>query len=106
MKSVISRSLSTSIFVVLTLALLAVLPCFVVSSSSPLPEDDNPTGEDATRDEYIDLDGMSNEELEEICTSRGFQLDRGNIDDVDDIAYGHQYYVDAARECLQIEAEM
>jgi hypothetical protein len=106
MKSVISRSLSTSIFVVLTLALLAVLPCFVVSSSTSLPEDNNPTGEDATRDQYIDLDGMSNEELEEICTSRGFQLDRGNIDDVDDIAYGHQYYVDAARECLQIETEM
>ena len=103
MKSVSLLSLST----LFTLASLAVLPCYVVSSSTPLSEDDSPTGEDATREyEYIDLDGMSNEELEEICTSRGFQLDRGNIDDVDDIAYGHQYYVDAARECLQIEAEM
>ena len=98
--------ISLSLSVLFTLASLAVLPCHVVSSSSSLPEDDNPTGEYATRAYDIDLDGMSNEELEEICTSRGFQLDRGNIDDVDDIAYGHQYYVDAARECLQIEAEM
>ncbi len=52
--------------------------------------------------EYIDLDGMSDEELEYICTSRGFELAGRD----DDIVYPHQYYVDAAWECLQIEAEM
>ena len=46
---------------------------------------------------------MTDEELEEICTSRGFELVR---DDDDTIVYTHQDYVDAANECLQIEADL
>ena len=52
-------------------------------------------------DEYIDLVDLSDEDLEKICTSRGFDLVReeGQV-------YTHQDYVDAASECLQIETEL
>lgn len=72
--------------------------------------------DDDVEDEYsndniiIDLDAMTDEELKEICTSRGFELIRENLnynnDDDDDDEHTHQDYVDAARECLQVEAEM
>ena len=52
-------------------------------------------------DEYIDLVDMTDEELEEICTSRGFELVRE-----DGQVYTHQDYVDAATECLQIETDL
>ncbi len=93
------------------LALLEVLPCCFASSSS---EDeiilDSATNGATGRHEYeyVDLDNMSDEELEEICTSRGFQLATEKNDKSDDqiLVHTHQYYVDAAWECLQIEAEM
>lgn len=44
---------------------------------------------------------MTDDELEEICTSRGFELVRET-----DTVYNHQQYVDAASECLQIEADL
>ena len=58
-------------------------------------------------DEYNNLADMSDEELEEICTSRGFEL----VKEVDETTgepavYTHQDYVDAANECLQIEADL
>lgn len=52
---------------------------------------------------YDDLESMSDEELEEICTSRGFELARESDEAV---VYTHQDYVDAATECLQIEADL
>ena len=53
-------------------------------------------------EEYYNLEDMSNEELEEICTSRGFELVRED----DAAVYTHQDYVDAAMECLQIEEDL
>lgn len=58
-------------------------------------------------DGRINLLEMSNEELEAICTSRGFELVR----DIDEntgeaISYSHEEYVDAAKECLNLEEEM
>lgn len=55
----------------------------------------------------IDLHALSNDELVAICTDRGFEL----VTDVDDatgepLYYSHDDYVDAAHECLQLEAEM
>ena len=58
-------------------------------------------------EEYYNLEAMTNEELEEICTSRGFEL----VHEIDDntgeeIVYTHQDYIDAATECLQIEEDL
>jgi len=55
----------------------------------------------------VDLHALSNDELVAICTDRGFEL----VTDVDDatgepLSYSHDDYVDAAHECLQLEAEM
>lgn len=52
-------------------------------------------------DEYYDLEGMADEELEEICTSRGFELVRE-----EGTRYTHRDYVDAAAECLQVESDL
>jgi hypothetical protein len=56
---------------------------------------------DEDGDEYIDLVDMTDEELEDICTSRGFELIRE-----DGQVYTHEDYVDAASECLQIETDL
>lgn len=87
---------------VLTLAILFIL----VTLSTPI-EYENEHG-DADRDgDYIDLDEMSDEELEDICKSRGFELVRElNATTGEPILYTHQDYVDAASECLQIEADL
>ena len=58
-------------------------------------------------DEDKNLEDMTDEELEEICTSRGFELVREfNATTGDLLVYTHQDYVDAASECLQIEADL
>ncbi len=92
---------------IIFLALFEVLPCCFASSSED--EIDAATNGATGRNEfeYMDLDDMSDEELEKICTSRGFELATGKNDNRDDqIVHTHQYYVDAAWECLQIEPEM
>jgi len=59
-----------------------------------------------SNDEY-DLDSMTNEELEEICTSRGFQVVKEKDRDTGEMkAYSHEDYINAARQCLEIESEM
>jgi hypothetical protein len=70
---------------------------------SELTEEANDTSgaHDEDGDEYIDLVDMTDEELEEICTSRGFELIRE-----DGRVYTHEDYVDAASECLQIETDL
>ena len=55
----------------------------------------------------LDLLSLTNEELEQICTIRGFELTK----EVDNetgksVEYSHDDYVGAARQCLDIEAEM
>lgn len=55
----------------------------------------------------INLHELTDAELEEICTSRGFELVR-EIDDAtgEPISYTHDDYIDAAKECLELEEEM
>lgn len=100
--SKIRRGTSLLLSSVLTLAILFIL----VTLSTPI-EYENEHG-DAGRDgDYIDLDEMSDEELEDICKSRGFELVRElNATTGEPILYTHQDYVDAASECLQIEADL
>ena len=57
-------------------------------------------------EEYYNLEAMTNEELEEICTSRGFELVHEQDDNGKEIVYTHQDYIDAATECLQIEEDL
>ena len=57
-------------------------------------------------EEYYNLEAMTNEELEEICTSRGFELVRETDENGKDVVYTHQDYIDAATECLQIEEDL
>jgi len=65
----------------------------------------NPSGD--SEETEINLVELSDEELEAICTSRGFELVR-EIDDTsgEPISYTHDDYVDAAKECLELEEEM
>ena len=57
-------------------------------------------------EEYYNLEAMTNEELEEICTSRGFELVHEQDGNGKEIVYTHQDYIDAATECLQIEEDL
>lgn len=77
---------------------LVILVAAVQSESQKVNETITTNGDD---DDYIDLIDMSDEDLEEICTSRGFELVRE-----DEQVYSHQDYVDAASECLQIETDL
>ncbi|KAL3805647.1 hypothetical protein HJC23_005891 [Cyclotella cryptica] len=87
---------------VLKLAILLTL----VALSTPM-EHETEHGDTDVDDDYIDLDEMSDEELEEICKSRGFELVRElNATTGEPILYTHQDYVDAATECLQIESDL
>jgi hypothetical protein len=54
-----------------------------------------------------DLNDLTDKQLEEICTSRGFELVKDSDKNTGQpVHYSHQDYVDAARQCLEIEAEM
>lgn len=58
-------------------------------------------------DEDMDLESMTNEELEDICTSRGFEVVKEKDKETGDTKiYTHDDYVNAAKQCLEIEAEM
>lgn len=51
----------------------------------------------------IDLYSLSDAELEEICTIRGFEL----VHEEDETqTFTHDDYVEAARQCLAIERDM
>jgi len=56
--------------------------------------------------DYMNLESLSDEELEAICTERGFELVKEKNADGDEISYTHEDYMDAASQCLAIEAEM
>ncbi len=77
---------------------LVILFAANLSESQVANETSTTYGDD---DDYIDLVDMTDDELEEICTSRGFELVRE-----DGQVYTHQDYVDAASECLQIETDL
>ena len=68
----------------------------VQAATTPSPSNDE-----------IDLDSMTNEELEEICTSRGFEVVKEKDGDTGEMkTYSHEDYINAARQCLEIESEM
>ncbi len=55
-----------------------------------------------------DLQAMSEEQLENICIQRGFELVKDEVDPATGEPYQltHQDYVEAAMRCLAIEEEM
>jgi hypothetical protein len=64
-------------------------------------------GREQQQDQYEDLEAMTNEELEEICTSRGFEVVKETDAETGEAkVYSHEDYVHAAKQCLDIEAEM
>lgn len=80
----------------------ALLPGALASEA--VMADDGGGGDDG---QYYDLESMSDEELEEICTSRGFDLVRETDPDTGEpLEYTHRDFVDAASECLQIESDL
>lgn len=55
----------------------------------------------------IDLASLTNEELEEICTSRGFEVVKEKDEETGEFKkYSHEDYINAAKQCLDMEAEM
>jgi hypothetical protein len=55
-----------------------------------------------------ELQAMSEEQLEDICIQRGFELLKDEVDATTGEVYqlSHQDYVEAAMKCLAIEQEM
>ena len=55
-----------------------------------------------------DLTAMTDNELEQICVTRGFTILRDAIDPDTGKSYdlSHDDFVEAARQCLEIEQEM
>ncbi len=55
-----------------------------------------------------DLTAMTDDDLEQICVSRGFEILRDAVDPSTGLAYAlsHDDFVDAAQSCLEIEREM
>ena len=81
----------------------------ICSLSCPLAAAGEATTSTTTKnddEEYYNLEAMTNEELEEICTSRGFELVREIDENGKEVIYTHQDYIDAATECLQIEEDL
>lgn len=54
------------------------------------------------------LTAMTEDELEQICITRGFQILRDEIDPTTGLPYelSHDDFVEAAQRCLDIEQEM
>eukprot|EP00978_Attheya_sp_CCMP212_P043563 scaffold286601_cov59-Attheya_sp.AAC.3 len=62
---------------------------------------------DGVQGDGQDLHELSDGDLENICTSRGFQLVREVDDATGELyVYSHEDFIDAARQCLQMEDEM
>ena len=58
-------------------------------------------------DEGSVLEKMSKEELEAICTSRGFELVKETDSETGKpLEYSRKDYIEAAQQCLAIEEEM
>ena len=61
-------------------------------------------GQEPPEDSKLDLESMTQEELEFICIERGFELIQDDTSGEE--ALTHADYVDAARRCLAIEEDM
>ena len=83
----------------LTITLTLFTSCACNDSSSGHPAE--------KRAEEIDLQSLTDGELEQICTSRGFELVKDTDKETGQSKqYSHNDYIDAAKQCLEIEAEM
>ena len=69
------------------------------STTSKLNEIDNEDGD-------FDMEKMSKAELESICRTRGFELVNETDTSGNLIEYLHHDNIEAAQQCLAIEAEM
>ncbi len=69
-------------------------------------EDEEDDDDDEKESVEETLEKMTNEELEAICTTRGFEL----VQDLDENGNVRQFsrddYMDAAKQCLDVESEM
>jgi hypothetical protein len=57
-------------------------------------------------DNASSLENLTNEELEAICTTRGFELVKELDENGKEKIFTRENYMDAARQCLDVEAEM
>ncbi|GFH45576.1 hypothetical protein CTEN210_02050 [Chaetoceros tenuissimus] len=75
-------------------------------SASETPIATEATAE-AESDDEVDLASLTDEELEEICTSRGFEVVKEKDEETGEFKkYSHEDYINAANQCLDMEAEM
>ena len=77
-------------------------------SASETPITTDATAETGSDDEQeVDLASLTDEELEEICTSRGFEVVKEKDEETGEFKkYSHEDYINAAKQCLDMEAEM
>ena len=63
-------------------------------------------GQEVYTDEQ--LKSMTAEELESICNKRGFEISTNELDPATGLSYEltHDDFVEAARQCLNVEQEM
>jgi hypothetical protein len=62
----------------------------------------------STQSDEVDLDSLSDAELEAICYNLGFEL-LNNVDDEltgTKVEFSHKDYVEAARQCLAVKEQM
>lgn len=79
----------------------------IVAVGDAEPEEGAPDNDMRREEERYHVDplhDMSDEELEGICSRRGFELSPPTSDGNN--SYSHEDYVDAAMECLRIESDM
>ena len=65
-----------------------------------------PSSLDDTTNNNLDFTNMTNEELEAICKNRGFELVRELDENGKEKEFTREDYIDAAKQCLDIELEM
>lgn len=79
------------------------------SSTQQVTEDESNTmNKKSTENKNMEelFETMTNEELEALCTNRGFELVKELDENGKEAQFTRANYIDAARQCLEIEAEM
>lgn len=82
---------------------------FVVNNSSCMEDSEQDNSMNSNTDnleQYLDLEKLSNSELETICTTRGFEVIKETTENGTEVEYTRDDYLEAASQCLAIEAEM
>jgi len=84
-------------------AIMLVALCTINNDIMPCTSQQTQTQEQQiTTEEYLHT--LTNQQLEDICTERGFYLEPEEGFSAED--YSHEEYVDAAMQCLALEAEI